>query len=100
MGSRGGGSTLAQKLNELREALGDYYGTLNELQLGLNVPVPEKPEAMIYYEQMEALGIPLVDGGVLDQPYIFMQEYKIVADFKKQQELIRLKAAANEGGGD
>lgn len=73
--------------------MGEYYGTLNEVKLGLEVPMPEKPEAMILYEQCAEFGIPLVEGGIMDQPFIWLQEYKIVADFKKQMELFELLQA-------
>jgi len=34
--------------------------------------------ALIRYEQCEAMGIPLVQGGLLDQPHIWLMEYGIV----------------------
>lgn len=89
-----GGIALARGLKDLEDALGDYYGTLNEVKLGLTVEHrPVKPQALIYAEQMQLLGIPLVDGGVLDQPYIFMQEYKIVSDIQKLHAILE---AAND----
>lgn len=93
-----GGIALAQGLSDLEEALGDYYGTLNEIKLGLTAKPPVKPQALIYAEQMQLLRIPLVQGGILDQPYIFMQEYKIVSDFQKLHQL--LEAANNESNTD
>jgi len=80
-----GGSTLAEKLDELRNYLLDYYGSLNEyLTSGnlTNVVIPEKPEALLRDEQCQALGLPLVAGGVLDQPYIWMQELGIIREIQ------------------
>ena len=100
MGWSGGGSLLAQNLLELQEALGEYYGALNELKHGLEATVPEKPEALILYDQIKEFGVPLVSGGVLEQPWIFMQEYKIVDNIVKQMQLIEaVNAAAQRKAG-
>ena len=85
---RRGGRLLAYFLHELQEAIGEYYGQLNEIRLGLTDEIPQKPEAMILYEQIQELGIPLVEGGVLDQPFIFMQEYRIVGLMIQQMKLV------------
>ena len=84
-------------MQELELELGNYYGGLNELKLGL-IPEqrPVKPEALIYTEQMDTLGIPLVAGGVLDQPYIFMQEYKVCKNFMLMQEILARSQEANQ----
>lgn len=81
-----GGRKLAQSLQALREALGNYYGALNQLRMGLKVSVPEKPKALIRYEQCQELGTTFVGGGIVDQPYLWMQEYKIVSDMVDLQE--------------
>lgn len=73
----GGGSRLADQLNALREDLRNYFGALNEVKAGLNTKVPDKPEALIRFEQCREMGIPLVDGGLLDQPHIWLMEYAI-----------------------
>ena len=94
-----GGSRLAQGLQELEDALGEYYGALNELKLGLVTKVPDKPQALIYVEQIDELGIPLVAGGVLDQPYIFMQEYKIVRHFQQIQAILEAQQNGDSDSG-
>jgi hypothetical protein len=37
-----------------------------------------KPIALIYYEMTVELGIPLVDGGIMDQPYIWLQMIGVI----------------------
>jgi len=85
---RRGGSRLARALSDLTDALGDYYGQLNEVRLGLSDQLPSKPEAMVLHDQMQEFGIPIVDGGLLDQPFIFMMEYHTVRNMKQQMELV------------
>jgi hypothetical protein len=78
-----GGSAIAKKLEELRDYLLDYYGSINEQMVsgGLTgVEIPEKPEALLRDEQCKELGLPLVAGGVLDQPYIWMQEVGVIRE--------------------
>jgi len=43
---------------------------------------------MILHDQIKEFGIPLIDGGVLDQPFIFMQEYRIVSNMIIEMEII------------
>ena len=60
--------------------LEDYYGTIAELKAGLNVPIPETPEILQYLEMCERNKIPLIAGGLLDQPHIFLIEANIARD--------------------
>ncbi|MCX6064853.1 MAG: hypothetical protein NT121_03750 [Chloroflexi bacterium] len=57
--------------------LEEYYGALAELKAGLNVPIPEQPEILQYVEMCEENNIPLIAGGLLDQPHIFLIEANI-----------------------
>jgi hypothetical protein len=52
------------------------------VRAGFRVKIPEKPEALILTEQCQDLGLPLVQGGVEDQPYIWMKEYAICIQTK------------------
>lgn len=85
----GGGSALARGLELLEVALQDYFGTLNEIEQGLNVDVPVKPEALVYWEMMKFTDLPVVDGGLIDQPHIFMREMIIVANQVTLNERLR-----------
>jgi hypothetical protein len=77
----GGVEVLSEKLAELRQELDSYFGMLAQFKEGIHPKVIiEKPIALIYLEQIQMLGIPLVEGGVLDQPYIFMQEMAVCAE--------------------
>jgi len=80
-----GGSGVAEGLEALRDALQEYFGVLSSIKEGLPVKaVPEKPEALIKYDQCKAMGIPLVEGGLRDQPHIWLYEYAIC---QQQREL-------------
>lgn len=73
-------------MRELEAILWDYYGQLNEIAAGVK-PKPEdvieKPEALMRYEQVRALNIPYVAGGLEDQPYITLMEDGVVEMFLK-----------------
>jgi len=79
-----GTELVEQNLEELRLELQNYFGLLNEIMLMNTVAAgsnsskkPIKPEALWLYEQCKQTGLPLVSGGVLDQPHIWLQEYMI-----------------------
>jgi len=55
--------------------------------------LPEKPEALILYEQTKELGIPLVEGGVVDQPHIWMEQYAVCAMRTKMWDALDAAAA-------
>ena len=78
MARAGGGRKIEGGLEELKEAMLDYHGSINEQAAGLTVRSPEKPEALILWEQCEVLGTGIYDGGALDQPVIFMQEVAVI----------------------
>lgn len=86
-----GGSKLEEGLQALQVALQDYYGALNELAMGhpgMNVKIPEKPEALVLYQQCEKLGLPLVSGGLMAQPFIWLQEVAVIVDTKTLYEAL------------
>lgn len=69
---------VIDNLEELKEAILNYYGAINENKAGLNTPLPDRPEAMYLYDKCKSMGIPLVAGGLRDQPHIFLLEWNIV----------------------
>jgi hypothetical protein len=79
----GGGSALAEYLEWLRADLDDFFGAVAEVSQGLaNERASQKPLALIRYEQCHAMGIPLVQGGLRDQPYIWLFEWAIISQVK------------------
>jgi hypothetical protein len=40
------------------------------------------------YEQIRAFGIPLVSGGIMDQPHLWLLEYEAIDQTVKLMELI------------
>lgn len=92
-----GGRVLEERLKELETALHNYYGALNEAALGhpgLKVEIPEKPEALVLYHQCRTLGIQIVDGGLINQPHIWLQEVALVSNIEALYESLRQKAIA------
>lgn len=85
----GGGRVLRGKLDELFMEVLNYYGLLNALSMGTSKTVPEKPEILAYYDQIRELNTLLLAGGLLDQPYIFMQEISVVIRAKKHFNAIQ-----------
>ena len=79
-----GGSIIGGYLDELTQELRDYYGALNELKQGLTVKkIPERPEALKRYERCQSTGLPLLSGGLQDQPHIWLMEYDVVDNIKR-----------------
>lgn len=95
MGRSIGGSRITGGLEALRSALYDYYGAINELKtlseaqpnLASTVKIPQKPEALILWEQCQALGLPLVDGGLEDQPHIWIEEVAVIRDAQQEFQI-------------
>lgn len=94
-----GGSALEGELQKLAEDIDEYRGALNEVRLGARsaAKLPEKPEVLILYEQIKELGIPLVDGGLIDQPHIFMEQYAVCANRLAMWDMIDARAQAQKG---
>ena len=95
MGTKGG-LILSEKLKELERALGEYYGAINEIKMKIRAKMPPKPEALVTYEKCKALGIPLVEGGVMNQPYIWLQELAVVIDQETLFDLIEKRQQEEE----
>jgi hypothetical protein len=51
--------------------------------MGVHRKSPEKPIEFIYYEQINELQIPLVGGGILDQPHIWLIQYAVCMNRSK-----------------
>ena len=54
----------------------------------MKIEIPELPEAVVYWQRIKATGLPLVQGGVINQPHIFLEEMRVVSEtFELQQRL-------------
>jgi hypothetical protein len=80
---------LSERLEELRKACENFFGALAEVRMNLRAEVPDKPVALMLTQQCVQLGLPLVQGAVLDQPYIWMMEYRICLDTEALFDAIR-----------
>lgn len=70
---------------------------MNELALGVQRKLPEKPEILVYLDQIQFTGHLIWKGGLSDQPYIFMIELKKAHDKKSLYEtMLREIRKANQ----
>jgi hypothetical protein len=83
--------TLSDHYEDMARELEEYYGALAELRAGLSVPLPQTPEILQYLEMCESNHIPLVAGGLLDQPHIFLIEANIARS--KRELFVRINGA-------
>lgn len=72
-----GGTVLRGITEDLETRLENYLGSLNEIRLGLRQQSEEKPAELIVYEQIVELKQPLLEGGIMDQPHIWLMQYAI-----------------------
>jgi hypothetical protein len=96
---RPGGRVIGQYLNVLRETLWEYYGQLNEIRINIRIKPEdriEKPEALIRFEQARSLQIPYIDGGLVDQPFIWLQEHGVIVQFLTEWAVIEASQARPE----
>lgn len=91
-----GGRRLEEALVELEEALLNYHGTLSENEVTGSSKVPEMPEALVLYKKCQALKLPLIEGGALDQPHIWLQEVAIIVKIEELFEAIQKTSNASE----
>ena len=80
MGWPFGVKLVNESLTKLRDEVVDFYGALNEVRANARSAknLPEEPDAMYLYKKCKSMGIPLVAGGLLDQPHIWLLEWNIV----------------------
>lgn len=65
---------------------------VSEVAPGSTLEIPELPEAVIYYLKMKATGLPLVSGGLINQPHIFLEELKVVSEAYELQSRLSQQA--------
>jgi len=56
--------------------------------------MPPMPKPLVVYERCKKLGLPLVSGGVLDQPYVWLQQIAVIDE---QEMLFRLLEKRSKG---
>jgi hypothetical protein len=85
-------------LEKLEAEIQNYFGVLQELAVvsevapGSTLEIPELPEAVIYYLKMKATGLPMVGGGLINQPHIFLEELKVVSEAYELQSRLSQQA--------
>ncbi len=71
---------VSEYIESIRSEVQEYFGELTELKAGARSKPPEKPECLIQHEMIKRLGIPLIAGGFLDQPYMWVLEDQAVSE--------------------
>lgn len=89
-----GGKLVAEILDETRDEVREYFGAMNEVRLGARSKVPPKPDKLRVYEAVKESGLPILAGGFMDQPYIWMDIFEVISQEKMLQEM--LEAASNK----
>lgn len=62
---------------------------MNQIAAGIRPPpeeIYEKPPELMLYEQCREMNIPLVEGGYMDQPYMWLLIFEAVKQEKKLME--------------
>ena len=90
----GGGSAIEQGTNDLRDAIHEYFGQLNEVKLGIHRKIPIKPDALDNWDYYNKFKLPFVNGGILDQPYLLMNEMEVASE-----ELANIKLMQDAANG-
>jgi hypothetical protein len=65
--------------------------------MGMSSKGIHKPEVLIRYEQVRAMGIPLVAGGLVDQPYLWLKEFAIITQIVQVFEAIAERNRMQKG---
>lgn len=99
MGRVLGGSKLEGELQDLRKELENYFGFMNEVRMGLTTKIPEPPEALVRWHQCQTTGLPLVAGGLLDQPHIWLRELAVVIEISTLFERINREQPQEQTNG-
>jgi hypothetical protein len=89
LGFQGGGIAIENLLTELRDRLENYFGALNEIREGLNTKLPPKPEELQLHELLQMTGLPLLAGGYMDQPHIWLKQQQMVIAIKEMFDALR-----------
>lgn len=87
-----GGRGLGEILEDLQVDVANYLGMLNQLAAGLRLSVEERyempPELRKFY-QMEATHLSVWEGGLEDQPHIWLLMLGVLSNTVKTFEALR-----------
>jgi hypothetical protein len=77
-----------ERLDNIRLEIQEYYGAINELKAHATSKVPMKPGYLEAYEMIKEMRIPLVTGGLIDQPHLWLLEYQTIDQTVKLMEAL------------
>lgn len=72
-----------------------YFGAINDAKqskdFNIKVEIPEMPDALAYLRQIETFKTPLMSGGMMAQPHIFLMEYAICVRVERLYQLAEIR---------
>lgn len=83
-----GDRVLEKALEVSEKEVNDYFGTLAEIEMGVSTKAKEQPLILKYVEQYSVFNTMIWKGGLADQPYIFMIEFKMAYDRKLLHDIV------------
>ena len=83
-----GGRLVAEILDETRDEVREYFGTMNEVKLGARGRVPPKPDKLRVYETVKDSGLPILSGGFMDQPYLWTEIFEVIRQEVTLQQVL------------
>jgi hypothetical protein len=93
-----GGTIIIDQLQQIRDELREYFGSLNEVKFGARSRPLPRPDKLIVYEAVQKSGLPLLAGGFMDQPWIWMEIFEVIKselNLQDNLEKANTKNAAN-----
>lgn len=67
----------------MRDELEEYFGGINELRMGASVELPVRPAELTLYQQCKSANLPLIAGGLLDQPHMWLDIVELIESIQK-----------------
>jgi hypothetical protein len=74
-------------LDKLQEDITEYYGQKNEIKVGVRTIPPQKPDILVVYDTCRTQRLPLLAGGLMDQPHFWLMQYEVI-----EQTIERLRS--------
>lgn len=92
-----GGRVLEDILRRQEAEIENYLGSINEFQAGVRAQPLPKPDLLAAIDLVKSTGLPLVAGGVLDQPHIWLLQLERVSVITQTWDAINAAASGQEG---
>lgn len=81
---RTGEKVAGRLLEELENELVEYFGQCNEVKAKIRGIPPQKPDTLSVFDMCEHQRLPLVEGGLMDQPHFWLLQCEKIIQTKKK----------------